>query len=252
MEREKRYSPQVRVRRNGKKRARCLACGTEDMKGGRRYCSKECRQQINWVLSLSKGLLKTFNARYAAFSFTEDHVILDVLPVWSKGISRFIARRTPGRKPAEDLKELILASGEEWYTLVGNRNSRSYATLVLLRKNHNEHIDPAEIKPNSLTRLRLSKQQREYLKILRLTQEDLVPNGPAWVSERQHKIRVAYKRMAKVYHPDKGGDAEKFKALNEAHQQMLIWAENPQFTNRKALEGCWSYDGASNRWVPPL
>jgi len=55
-----------------------------------------------------------------------------------------------------------------------------------------------------------------------------------------------------VYHPDLGGDAEKFKKLNAAHQQMLLWAENPHFTLRKALLDCWSYDGATNRWSPPL
>ena len=29
-------------------------------------------------------------------------------------------------------------------------------------------------------------------------------------------------------------------------------AENPQFTSRKALVDCWSYDGYTNRWAPPL
>ncbi|MCP4669437.1 MAG: DnaJ domain-containing protein [Deltaproteobacteria bacterium] len=66
------------------------------------------------------------------------------------------------------------------------------------------------------------------------------------------KIKSAYKRLAKRHHPDKGGDEERFKQLNEAHKQMLLWAENPQFTCRKALQGCWSYDSATNRWAPPL
>ncbi len=252
MERNSTYSPQVRNGKNGRAKARCLACGTEEMRGGRRYCSKECRSQINWVLSLSKGLLKTFNARYAAFSFTDEYVLLDVLPAWSKDISRFICRRTPGRKPAEDLKDLILSSGEEWYALLSNRSSRSYATLVLLRKNHTDQVDPSQIMPNRLTKPRFSREQREHMKILKLTHKDLFPNGLGRAGDTQHKIKLAYRRMAKIYHPDKGGDEEKFKALNEAHQQMLMWAENPQFTCRKALEGCWSYDGAANRWAPPL
>ena len=229
-----------------KRTARCLSCGTENIKRGRRYCSKECRQQILWVLSLSKGLLRTFNARYAAFSFTEEHVILDVLPIWTKGISRFIYKRTNGRKPAEDLKHLILESGERWYELVGNKNSKSYASLMLLLKNHTEEIDPNSIMPNKKTSLRLSQKHKSYLKILDLNKEDLTVDDP------HNKIRSAYKKMAKIYHPDKGGDAEKFKILNEAHQQMLIWAENPQYTCRRALQGCWSYDGSTNRWSPPL
>ena len=228
------------------KGVRCLSCGKIPIKPGRRYCSKECRQQINWVLSLSKGLLKAFNARYAAFSFTEDHVILDVLPVWSKGISRFAFERANGRKPAEDLKSLILESGREWHHMVESNNSRSYASLFLLEKNQKKNINPATIKPNRKARLRLSKQEKKYLKILKLDREDL--------SSEEHtvKIKSAYKKMAKVHHPDIGGDAEKFRQLSDAHKQMLMWAENPQYTSRKALHDCWSYDGATNRWSPPL
>ncbi len=225
---------------------RCLACGTDEIKPGRRYCSKECRQQINWVLSLSKGLLRTFNSRYAAFSFTQEHVILDVLPVWSKEISRFIGKRVSGNKPAEDLKNLILESGKQWYHLVHNNNSKSYASLFLLTKNHSREIGPEKIKPNRKTWPRLSKQEKEYLKILNLQKDDLVS------AEHLTRIKKAYKRMAKRYHPDLGGDEEKFKKLNEAHKQMLLWTANPQYASRKALQGCWSYDGATNRWTPPL
>lgn len=228
------------------KTRKCLACGTDRIKPGRRYCSKECRQQINWVLSLSKGLLRTFNARYAAFSFTQEHVILDVLPVWSKKISRFICRRTPKNKPAEDLKNLILQSGEEWHHLVDNKTSKSFASLCLLERNHNKNIDPDSIKPLNIARLKLSKIQKNCLKILQLDRKDLSPDGHI------AKIRSAYKRMAKLYHPDMGGDEERFKQLNEAHKQMLLWAENPQYSSRKALQDSWSYNGANNRWTPPL
>ena len=224
----------------------CLSCGTDQIKPGRRYCSKECRQQINWVLSLSKGLLRTFNARYASFSFTHDHVILDMLPAWAKEISRFICRRTPGNKPAEDLKNLILESGREWYHLVDNNNSKSYASLSLLMKKHKKGIDPSNIKPDRKIRPRLSKHENDCLKILRLRRKDLSSDS------NLAKIRSAYKKMAKIYHPDVGGDTEKFKQLNEAHKQMLLWSENPQYTSRKALRDCWSYDGSTNRWSPPL
>jgi hypothetical protein len=228
------------------KPARCLSCGIVGIKPGRRYCSRECRQQINWVLSLSKGLLKTFNTRYAAFSFTHDHVILDVIPVWSKGISRFICKRRPGNKPAEDLKRLILRSGTEWHSLVNNKTSKSFASLFLLEKNQNKDIDPESIKPHRKSRLRLSKREKDCLKILELDRNDL------YCDSQMVKIKSAYKKMAKLHHPDMGGDAEKFKQLNEAHKQMLQWIENPQYTSRKALSNCWSYDGSTNRWSPPL
>ena len=46
------------------------------------------------------------------------------------------------------------------------------------------------------------------------------------------------------------GDEDQFKKLNDAHEQMLLWAEKPQYTTRKALQDCWSYDGFTSRWSP--
>jgi len=225
---------------------KCLACGTDNLKAGRRYCSKNCRQQLLWVLSLSKGLLKVFNARYASFSFNDNKVILDVLPIWAREVSRFTCGRTAGNKPAEDLKNLILESGNEWYRIINNKNSKSYASLCLLNKNHYERMAPEAIKPDKRLRPRFSKCERASMKLLQLKMEELLSDGNV------AKIKSSYKKLAKIYHPDVGGDAEKFKRLNEAHQQMLLWAENPQYTSRKALIDCWSYDGSTNRWSPPL
>ena len=228
------------------KKPRCLSCGADHIKPGRRYCSKQCRQQINWVLSLSKGLLKAFNTRYAAFCFTHNHVILDVLPAWSTFISRFICRRIPGNKPAEDLKNLILQSGKEWHHMVDNNKSKSYASLFLIDKNQNTDIDPENIKPGRKIRPRLSKHENICLKILRLDRKDLSSDGHIV------KIKSAYKKLAKIYHPDMGGDENEFKKLNEAHKHMILWTENPLYTSRKALHGCWSYDASTSRWSPPL
>ncbi len=229
---------------SGKKN--CISCGTDALKAGRRYCSKECRQHTMWVLALSEGLLRTFNARYAAFSFTKGYVILDVLPVWSKEISRFIQARTPGNKPSEDLKALILDSGRRWYSMLERRVSRSRAALYLLEQSLEKKLDPDSIKPDSKTTPRLSKDENRCLKILELGRDDLT-------SSDNHKIiRKAYKRMARHHHPDTGGDTEKFKELANAHEQMLMWCENPNYACRKALEHCWSYDSSTNRWSPPL
>ena len=236
----------IPVKPESPKQRRCLSCGTQNMKPGRRYCTKECRQQIQWVLSLSKGLLKTFNARYAAFTFSDKYVILDVLPVWSKSISRFFSRRISGKKPAEDLKNLILESGERWYRMIDNKHSGSSASLHLLNKNHNKSIAPDSIKPDNRIKPRFSKNEKVSMKLLRLKLEEVFNEGSL------SKIKSAYKKLAKVHHPDKGGDAEKFKKLNEAHQKMLLWAENPQFSSRKALIDCWSFNGATNKWSPPL
>ncbi len=224
----------------------CLSCGTEDMKKGRRYCSKECREKIHWVLSLSKGLLRTLNARYAAFSFTRDMVMLDVYPSWSQDISRFSYDRKNGRKPAEDLKCLVVQWGREWHSIVGSKKSRSYASLTLINKTNQKGIDPEDVKPSRRVQPRLSRTEASSLKVLKLSRKDLSSDGS------RQTIKSAYKKMAKIHHPDVGGDAEAFKQLQNAHEQMLQWAENPQYTFRKALVGCWFYDGYTGRWSPPL
>lgn len=238
--------PLVRTRTGPRGKRRCMSCGTPDMNGGRRYCSKGCREQMMWVLSLAKGLLRAFNARYAAFFFDDEHVVLDILPLRSGHISRFSCRRRAGRKPADDLKALILRSGEEWHDMVSNHHSKGYATLFLLRRKHERSLRPESVKPDCRTRPRFSRKERESMKALEISVNDLLS------AQSVRKIKSAYKRMAKVHHPDAGGDAEDFRRLAEAHQQMLMWARNPQFTSRKALTDCWSYDGFTNRWAPPL
>ena len=56
-------------------------------------------------------------------------------------------------------------------------------------------------------------------------------DNPYWVlgvDENADKdtIKKAYRKLAKEYHPDKGGDINKFNAINKAYQQLLAaWYE---------------------------
>jgi hypothetical protein len=174
----------------------CLACGTNDIKPGRRYCSKQCRQKLIWSLSLSKGLLQTLNTRYAVFSFTERFVALDVMPAWSNRISRFIYKRKPGYSPAHTLKELTLEAGKEWYKKRSRRLSRSFASQSILEENIEYSLDPDSIKPSAHRIPKLSADQKKGL--------------------------------------------------------MQQWIEDPKFQLNNKLPGCWSYNGYTNRWSPPL
>ena len=160
--------------------------------------------------------------------------------------SGFSLKRSSGEKPADGLKKLILQSGQEWHHVIDNNNSKSYASLFLLQKNHNKKITPESIKPDNKLRPRFSKYERQSMNFLQIKMEELFSDGHI------KNIKSAYKKLAKIHHPDVGGNEEKFKQLSDAHQQMLSWAENPQFTSRKALMGCWSYDGFTNKWSPPL
>jgi len=234
------------VAESATRKRKCISCGRDLVHPQRKYCGPSCRQSITWVLSLSKGLLRTFNARYATFSFTSCHVILDVLPVWSKVVSRFAAERENGTTPADDLKKLILNWGRAWHELVENHTSRTRASLRLLEENQADGIRADSLRPSTTSKPRLSKEQKSYLKILDIEADELdrITSTP--------KIKLAFRRMAKMYHPDIGGDEEKFKMINEAHKHMLYWSENPRFTSKRAMQGCWSYDGSTNQWRPPL
>jgi len=225
---------------------RCLACGTEDIKPGRRYCSRQCRQKLMWVLSLSKGLLQTLNTRYATFSFTEHCVALDVMPTWSNGISRFVYERKSGYPPANALKELVLEAGKEWYEKRSRRISRSFASQSILQEKVEQSINPDSIMPNTNRIPRLSADQKKALRHLNINMDNLV------FGDYVREIRKAYRGMAKVYHPDKGGDGERFKEINRAHELMIQWTGDPKFQSNSALPGCWSYNGYRNRWSPPL
>jgi len=47
-------------------------------------------------------------------------------------------------------------------------------------------------------------------------------------SASKEEIKKAYFKLAGIYHPDKGGDSEKFKLLNEAYQNVYNNIENTQ------------------------
>jgi hypothetical protein len=198
-----------------------------------------------WSLSLSKGLLQTLNARYAAFSFNDTCVALDILPAWSNSISRFVRERKSGHSPAHTLKELVLEAGRQWYQKRDRRLSRSFASQSLLEEKVETSINPESIKPSTDRLPRLSVDQKKGLKHLNMSVDSLI------VGDCSTVIKRAYRGMAKRYHPDTGGDGEKFKELAKAHEIMQEWAKSPKFRSNHSLPGAWSYNGYMNRWSPP-
>ncbi len=50
------------------------------------------------------------------------------------------------------------------------------------------------------------------------------------------EIRKAFKKLAVKHHPDRGGDADKFKEINAAHE-VLSDPEKRKLYDRYGLEG---------------
>jgi hypothetical protein len=206
---------------------RCLSCGTDENLGRRRYCSIHCRQKLRYTLDLRTGLLKTLNSRYATFYFTDTMIAMDVLPYNSKEIFSFIYPRSSGKKPAEDYCVMSEILGNTWWA-EKKRTHRNYlATRLLFEKA--KRNDPAFC---SVMHLKLGKS-------------DL--NSP----KLEKTIKSAFRLQVKKHHPDLGGDTATFRRIHEAYLELINWAENPSYLNRRGFPDKWFYDGYKNKWLQP-
>jgi hypothetical protein len=64
-------------------------------------------------------------------------------------------------------------------------------------------------------------------------------------------IRDAYRRQVKIHHPDLGGDAGMFRKIHGAYEDLIRWADNPNFIRHRGFPDKWFYDGENSRWVQP-
>lgn len=228
------------------KQSLCFSCGRAPLpKRRRRYCSDKCKKRLDFALYVAAGLVQALRARYAAFSYTEDTIILDILPVGSNVISRFMWNRSKHGKVADDLLGLIEQVGCEWYEKEDKARSRWWATQQLLDETLRGDIPARTIRPISRKAPQFNHKERTALRLLELTKEEIL-------SKDGHRcIKSAYRKKAKLHHPDKGDKSKKFLEINAAHAELLNWAERPRFHRRAALPNSWCYDSSRKRWVPP-
>ena len=221
---------------------RCLSCGTDENMGRRKYCSIECRQKLRYSLNMRTGLLKALNTKFATFYFTPSLIFMDVLPYGSVNLFSFLFPRTPNRKPVDDFVTMANVLGNAWWAEKRRTNKRYIATRHVLEKAKNEKITSKSIKPFEIVEpARMAKS----LTFLKLGRSDL--DSP----ELQRIIKSAYRRQAKVHHPDYSGDAAVFRKVQHAYEQLMDWAENPTFTRRRGFPDKWFYEGSTNRWIQP-
>jgi hypothetical protein len=200
---------------------------------------------LEFALYIATGLVQTLRARYAAFSYTDEILILDILPVGAKTISRFVWQRNGHKKVAEDFLGMIEQAGREWYKHEEKTGSRWWASQHLLDKASRKDIPVSAIVPTSKKTPHLNYKAKDALRLLELTREQIVSK------DSMKRIKSAYRKQAKLFHPDKGDTSNRFVQINEAHAELLNWAENPKFLSRAALPNSWCYDASRKRWAPP-
>lgn len=234
------------VKQGIRSRGLCLACGYNELpKGRRRYCSEKCRRRLDFALYIATGLVQTLRARYAAFSYTPDLLVLDILPFGANVISRFAWERTQGKQVAEDLLAMVEQAGREWYKREGESRSRWWASQQLLDTRSREDIPLKTVFPISKKKAHLNHKEKNALRLLELTREQIQS------TDCVRRIKSAYRKKAMIHHPDKGDTTQKFIQINEAHAELLNWAESPRFHSRAALPNSWCYDSSRKRWAPP-
>lgn len=222
---------------------RCLSCGSALNKGRRRYCSQDCKDTLVFWLGWFSDILRPVRAMYATFYFTESKLILDVLPYASKEVSTYIYTRTPGKRPAQDIKDMVLELNEAWWNEKKRTKCRWHASEHVLDKGQKNLVGPEAVKPVVKKGAFMVKKHLTHLKI---------KTDNLTLSELERKIKSAYRKQAMEHHPDRGGDEEMFKRISEAYYELSKWLENPSYRTRRGVPGKWCYYGSKRKWVTPL
>jgi hypothetical protein len=221
---------------------RCLSCGTAENMGKRRYCTIECRQKLRHQLNVRTGLLKALNTRYATFYFTDDMLVMDVLPYTSKKIFSFLFPRSSARKPARDFSIMADQLGKAWWDEQRRTRKRYLASRLLLERATRNHTKLDAIKPTETVKPALVGESILHLQLNRSQLDQ---------PELHVSIKQAYRRQAMKHHPDLGGNPAAFRRIHKAYQQLMSWAEQPSFVRRRGFPDKWFYDSQRNRWIQP-
>lgn len=220
----------------------CLSCGTMENMGTRRYCSIDCRRKLRYKLNSRTGLLKALNTHYATFYFTENNIIMDVLPYGSREIFSYIYPRSLAGEPAEDFCKMSDWLGNAWWAEKKRTNKHYIASRHILKQaNQNNHAIES-MKPQECKIPATKGASVIHLNLSRLELDS---------RQLQKKIKSAYRNQAKRHHPDLGGNASSFRKIQEAYEKLILWAKNPAFIRRRGFPDKWFYEGHKNRWVQP-
>jgi hypothetical protein len=188
------------------------------------------------------GLLRALNTRFATFYFTEDTIILDVLPYGAKEIFSFIYPRSTRKKPADDFCRMADMLGNAWWAERKRTNKKYLASRFVF-----EHADCNGAPADEVEPLEIKIPSVKGRSLIRLKLGKSVLDSP----ELNRIIKSAYRQQAMKHHPDRGGDTDAFRKIHQAYQDLVSWAESPSFIKRRGFPDKWFYNGYNNRWVQP-
>jgi len=225
----------------GKEPNRCLSCGATGI-GRRRYCSADCRRKLKQRLDMRCGLLQALNVRYATFYFSNLLIVMDILPSGYKEIHSFFYPRTPGSSPGEDFGRMADILGKTWWAEQRRTKKRYFASLHVLSLAVRNHVPTRLVKPPIVHMPTVAPASLVYLNL-----EKANLDSP----ELGKVIKSAYRRQVKTHHPDLGGDVAMFRKIHQAYEDLIRWAENPNFIRHRGFPDKWFYEGEKNCWIKP-
>ena len=226
----------------------CRACGRGLRDKRRKFCALTCRSELKRQLAFGNGLLRALSTRFAAFDWSEHHLLLHVLPNGGASAYGFLFPRRSGVAPGRDFPRLVFALGEQWWAAHDAGLGRRRATRRVLddadRRDGAGFFDGA----HGAGGLRPAGVSSADLAVLEIAGADLVAEGA------EATLRRAYRRQAVATHPDQGGSDEQFRRVKEAFDALSGWLANPRMTVTGAQRGLpdkWLYDGTRRSWHPP-
>jgi hypothetical protein len=233
----------AKIKPSGKKKPPryCLSCGRTENMRNRRYCTVGCRQHLRQKLTTRTGLLEALNVRHATFYFTPEMIVLDIVVRDIRDVFRYTARRSNGSRPADDFGKMANMLGEAWWEETERTGKKYMASRRLLQM-------AEKLEGDGLVRPRLVKTpsvRAESLRCLGISRAELGSK------QLVKLIRDAYRREAKIHHPDAGGESRTFRSIHDAYKDLLKWADHPTFIRRRGFPDKWYYDGSAQKWTQP-
>jgi hypothetical protein len=223
---------------------RCQCCGRVLEPSRLRYCSRQCKDDFTLKLKWFNNLLRVVETRYATFSFTEVHLILNILPRYRQEVYSYIFPRLPGRRPAQDMDEMVFSLGNIWWGHKNKTKSAKRASRHVLSRGRPHLVGQRSVEPVVReTATTVGKQLRQ----LKLQKSDLTHP-----TEAEERLKKAFRQAALTHHPDAGGDAAAFRKVYAAYQDLLSWLEKPSYQTRRGVPGQWCYVAGRGTWLTPL